>query len=271
MSVNARNLIRAGLARQGNPGSYDSLEGVADAPFTFQQLNEIVTGTLERRNKLQSVADNINKQLKAYETKRWAELREQGVTREERPDGRTALVQDLWNDDARQTELQKNLRAKRKELTEKVWPDRDGAVNGTKKAKEQIALTRGMWSDPVALLHIGTTGESSKRIYTDNLRDARPRTLETEIKIAVATLNRPRLAAALDVLDRMSPEEQAQVRVSRREAAGLVLGDEWLKVQRNIIAFDVAVKDIEVADAEVSGKPTSMLRIEAGNLGYLLG
>lgn len=261
--VNARNLIRAGLARQGKLGSYDSLSGIAAAPFTFQQLNEIVVNTLERRNRLQSVAENISKQLKAYETARWAELKEQGIVREPSPMG-GSRISDLWSDSARRAELQKNLTAKRKELTQKVWSDRDGAVNGTKQAKEQIDFVRSMWSDPVALLHIGTTGESSKRIYLDNLRGARPRALELEIKKAVATQNRPLLAACLDTLDRMPPEEQSQVRVSRQEAAGLVLGDEWLKVQRNLIAFDVAVLDIEVADAEVNGKPTEMLRLEAG-------
>ena len=263
-TLSAVRKIKAGLAlRPGTNTNYESLADVVGSPLTFPDLGKLVDGVLSRRTAMKQKAEIVTKRLAVFEKNRAVELNKQGKTFEPRGDG-SHIVNDLWNDNARKIQLTADVKAKRRELTKEIANSRAEAMGGVANSLALLKLVRSSWEDPVALLHRSTLGESSRRIYRDNLADSRPKALETAIKTAVATSNKPMLAAALDVLDGMTPEDQSGVNVSRVEAAAIVQGEDFANAQLQLAAMDLAVLEVNKADAEIDGKPTASLNLKIG-------
>jgi hypothetical protein len=249
--------------RPGTNTNYESLAGVVGAPLTFADLGKLVSSVILKRDNLKTKAETVGKRLAVFENTRAAELAEMGKIREDVGNGATQIT-DTWSDQARNQQLVREVNAKRKELAAEIAETRVNAMRGITDALALLKTVRSSWEDPCALLHRSTLGESSRRIYRDNLAGARPKALENAIKTAVATNNKPMLAAALDVLDSMAPEEQAAVNVSRIEAAAMIQGEDFAKAQLQLASLDLAVLESEKADAQIDGKKTGDINLRIG-------
>lgn len=261
MSATNVDRIKAGLAARGHKTNFKSLANAQGAPLTFKALNETLAGVLERRNALKATATKHAERVAAYTERQRAELKETGIVREDLGTGRGSHVQDLWGDDKRKVELDKRVNVFRREQLTAGQEGRDGAMKFIREALGKVDQVRAYWSDPVALLHRQTLGESGRRIYRQNMEGARPAALEAAITEATLTNNRPMLAAALDVLDSMDADTAKHVNVSRTEAAAMVLGDDYVKACQHLAALDLGLLEAEQAVADMEGNRTNATKL----------
>jgi len=252
-SGSAMSKIRAGLHARGTPGTFKSLAPMLGAPLTPLQLNATVSVVLNKRDYVKKYAETFAAKMAAKEKEIRELIKDMGVAIEEREDG-TKLRQDLMGDVLREREFDKRMNRARKELLKEGTLDRTNIMAAVKDAKEKLDAVRSVWSDPVSMLGRMTIGESGLRIYKDNLNGIRPAQMEQRIKEAVLEGNKVKLAACLDVLDNMKPDEAKLVNISRHECAAIVLSEEWTNAMHHLAAFDLAVLETDKAVADIEGK-----------------
>ena len=257
IETSALSKIKAGLASRGHSNNFTPLEGRAGMPLDFKALQDTLSSVLTRKDVLKQTAAKFNEQVAAFEAQTKEELASTGLVKEELPTGRGHSVQDLWGDDKRKLELEQRMSRYRKEQLAPGAEGRDGTMKFIRDSMAKADHARPLFTDPVRLLHRQTVGESSRRIYRDNLEGTRPATLEAVITEAALEGNKPKLAAALDVLDAMPREQATRVNVSRTEAAAYVMGPEFIKSTQMFAALDLASLEAEQALADIEGRRTS--------------
>ena len=266
MSASAIAKIRAGLAARGKPNTFTSLHGLIGAPATFADLSNLVHSVLNKRAWLKQQAELTAKKMAEFEARTKAELAEVGKTREERPDG-SAFVQDLWSDNARKTELEKRVKSYRATLAAETAEARNAATAGIREAMAKLAAVRDGWTDPVAFLDKQTLADPRRKAFRDNLATMRPKALESALKDGVIAGDKAKVAACLDVLDNMSPEDARQVDISRSEAAAYAAGEDFARCQHFLASADLAVLESDLATAQIEGRRAATdIKLRIGKL-----
>ena len=249
----AKEKIRAGVdeidaAKSQKPMA---LAGLRTAPKSLSEVKTRVAKVMALRDRLRASENDLAATIATERATTKDRLHDQGRIR----DGR--IITDTWNDSGRNAALTQHITKFAKALRAQHAPERKEIIAEVKAHGAALDLVKSLWTSPVARLHLDTVGDPKRVQFAAAMQHTGPMGIEDTVKAAITTGNKALLAAAHDCIEGLSSSSKKMVRVSRHQAAAVLLGDEFLDAVEFLGTAEIAIEEAQISFLVSEGRKPS--------------